>query len=198
MMRGSLIAVPWGLAAGTPALCLDFVHPLPSPDEAFRHIRAAVQGRPGMSVAWIRSAPWADEDFASVIDVGLAEFPTIFAAQPIRAPSWGFRDVTWFVDCSALLEKPTTPEEITAAVGALPGFPAAAELLVADPHVENILPGLLDVVALSCGGPRTYCELAVRPGQLQHAIAMVARSGSGWHVRALAPAFPYLKLFEVP
>lgn len=200
MMTGHLIPVPWGMAHGTPALALDFTGNLPDPDAARRAVHGAMQGRPGLTIAWIRSAPWESEEFASVLDVALSVMPSLYATQPFDARHWGFREVHWFTDCSALLRKPTTSEEIVARVGDLPGFPSPAELLVSTPAAENLTPGLLDVLAMSIGGPATFCELAVAPSHRHVALMAAARASAGWHVRVHSPLFAATtenKIFEV-
>ena len=199
MMTGHLIPVPWGMAYGTPALALDFTGDLPSPDEARRQVHAAMQGRPGLTIAWIRQAPWESEEFASLLDVALDVMPSVYATQPFNARHWGFREVHWFTDCSGLLAKPTTADEIAARVADLPGFPHPAELLVLTPAVENLNAGILDAVAMSVGGPATFCDLAVYPDQLHRALQVVSRSCGGWHTRAARHRgeLPEIKLFEV-
>lgn len=200
MMTAHLIPVPWGMAHGTPALALDFTGKLPDPDAARRAVHGAMQGRPGLTIAWIRSAPWESEEFASILDVALAMMPSLHATQKINARSWGFREVHWFADVSDLMRKPTTADEVAARVADLPGFPAPAELLVSTPAAENITPGLLDAVALSCGGSSTFCELAVPPSHRHVALWAAAKASAGWHVRVLSPLFAETaetKIFEV-
>ncbi len=196
MIIGRLSTAPWGTFAGLPVLDLEFARPLPRPERARDMCLAAVQQHRAIQTVWISAAPWADEEMASLLDHALRDFPSCYAAQDLAAPSWGYRDVHWFVDASRLFGDGASPAGIAHVVNGLPGFPTPAEVLVQCALEQNIVAPLLSQVAMSCGGPGTFCELQVRPDLLSAGLRAAAAAHGAWRVRSLVPGPVSIELFK--
>ena len=199
MIFAHLTLLPWGLTCGAPCIALDVTPAgrMPDAETLAGALRVAVRDHHGISTIWIRSAPWASEEWARCMDGGLAEHEAIYATQEFGPEaSWGFRDVVWFVDASPLLKVPTTPAAIASAVARIPGFPTPGELVVHDVAAENLAAPLLDAVMNNIGGPRVLGELQVAAPDLEVAMMAAARASGAWRVR-VPEVFPARKLFEL-
>ena len=198
MIAARLGLVPWGTLSGLPALLLDVDGPIDAPDHAGQKIARACARLPGVRVAWIRSAPWADDAFATLIDEAFGDLGTVCGEQALDAREWGYRDVHWFVDGSRLLSSSATPESVADSVARLPGYPTPAEVLVRDPLPANISAALLRAVAASVGGESTLFELQIQAVDADRAIKATIAMSSLWRTRqaggVLPTEFPLLEL----
>ncbi len=186
MIIARLGLIPWGSMAGLPALLLDADGDLPDPESTGRRIAAALSRAkaPGVRYAWVRSAPWASDAFAAVLDTAAADL-TLCAEQPLDAESWGYRDLHWFIDASRLLRSAATAESIADSVGRLPGYPLPTEVLIRDPLPANLNSAALRSIASYVGGENTVIELQVRELDTEAARKAASAVSSIWRVRPL-------------
>lgn len=119
-------------------------------ESAWRILNGAY--RSGMQAVWIREVyDWSAPEIDNII-LRLAsasrqwrEMP-IIAIRDITSVKWLTVNIGWVADCSKLLSKPTTVDQLRKDLMTMSFRPRIAELFVRDPHITNVRHSILDAL----------------------------------------------------
>lgn len=184
-MEASIARFPFGELEGAPALVLDVPESVKRDDLAdavFHH------SRPGISVVWVRSAPWGEPEWDQAMHRMLASpqlsHMTITAVRLISEERWSPIRINWVGDVSPLLREPVTSMAVQKVLTDLRYRPELRELLVRRPAIENLKPSILDELHSALdpsGGSFIYGPDAA--DFLDTALIALTRCAAPWAVR---------------
>lgn len=140
---------PFGSLEGSPSIALS------EPGERWREVDvSSVLGRAwrqGYRSIWIEDAPWGEEEWdrqlhrcMSHVDLQQLEF---VALRKVDERFWSPLDLLWVLDASSLLAEPTSVVALRGAIMQLRWRPIPIEIVICNPHPDNITEAILDEVS---------------------------------------------------
>lgn len=172
---------PWGSREGLPCVAVDITGEgdLPTADALVAATQHAA--RPGMSMLWIRAAPWGSYEFDKLVAEWTYGLPTmhVVATADIKQTRWSnLQNIGWVLDVTGLVKDPTNARllEIQTVERSTLWMPVVQEIVVTEIDPSNILHPILTALVKmwSCETATLY----VRPEQVRAATHAVSIAGA--------------------
>ena len=145
--------------------------------------------RPGLRALWLKDAPWGDLDLDTALLKFLGDERTqglgVVAMRDLDSEHWSQLALYWIADVTKFLGEPCTMLQLEAKIAALRFYPQVREIVLRQPPVTNLKPGLLDEVYAHLnpdGVGSIYCP----PGDYEYrqtAMVQATRCATPWVVR---------------
>lgn len=140
---------PHGSLEGTPTIALD------EPGERWRELDVAQvlvrAWRKGYRSIWIAEAPWGEEDWDQQLHRCMAHESLqeleFISLRDASERYWSPLTLTWVHDASRLLAEPTSVSAIRGAIMQMRWRPTPAEIVILNPHPDNVTEAILDEIA---------------------------------------------------
>jgi hypothetical protein len=179
--------IPTGELEGSPAIRLV----APAQTEANYLLRQfTTKWRAGTRVLWVDDADWGSSRFDDCVSYLLSdprmEELIVWADRGVYEEAWCTTPIWNCVNASPLFATPKTIQELLNELVQAPFIPQPAELIVHDPHRNNLLPSLLDEVATRLdpiNGGWIYADRDAPKDYIETALGACAAASSRWGVR---------------
>ena len=182
----SIDRFPFGEMEGAPALALQ-AGSVGDADLLTAVVESNI--RPGVSILWIREAPWGeplwDQSLHRMLSHPKLSHVTVAAVRSIAADRWSNIRIHWVGDVSSLLASKTTSANVVEAIGQLHYFPPLRELIAIRPDLANVRPALLDELQQGLdyeGAGYVYAPPGDTP-YMETALHALTRCVSPWALR---------------
>lgn len=193
-----LTTQPYGLGAGEPVFEL-VINGVPRLYEAQVRVRQTLAllagGAPGVTGVWISEGPWGSEGLDEAVFQITSDMRSVRATIPAApAPTSGLT-LGWIADASVLVSEKRSATDLSQALTRQLVVPLCTDLVVLDPHEDNVTPAHLDALMTfaSIGGVQVAGYLGVprrapSPDQydlFETGMYAAAKATGSWRVAVL-------------
>lgn len=177
---------PYGELQGAPALAIK-VGSIEDTDLLSAVVESQI--RPGISVLWVRDAPWGDplwdQSLHRLLSHPKLGHVTVAAVRSVGSERWSNIRIHWVGDVSSLMSSKTTSANVVQALAQIQYFPPLRELIAIRPALENVRPTLLDELQQGLdyeGAGYIYAPPDDTP-YMETALHALTRCASPWALR---------------